>query len=68
MPSGKEPILHAGVMIGRERKTERNTLRTLALDLCLLWEGWTREEGWRGGTGGGGGGGAVDCGSPINGG
>lgn len=57
LPMGSDGILQAGVMMGKDRKTERNTRRTLLL-LFLFWDGWRREEGWLGS--GGGSGGTVD--------
>ena len=39
-------------MMGKERKTERKTRKTL-MGLCFfLWQGWTRETCRRGGGGG----------------
>lgn len=79
-PVGKYGNLHAGVIMGNERKTERKTRKTL-MGLCFfLVEGWTRESCWRGGGGGGGAedvdgevsvsalGLSLGLGSPINGG
>lgn len=39
---GSDGNLHAGVMMGNDRKTERKTRTTLGL-CFLFWEGWTRE-------------------------
>jgi hypothetical protein len=73
MPSGRFPILHAGVMMGKDRKTLRKSLSTLVL-CFFFWDGWTRDICWRPGVGGVEGlagdvpGGPVmvlDCGSPI---
>lgn len=60
---GKLGSLHAGVMMGRDLKTDRKTRITFVL-LLFFWEGWTREMEERGG--GGGGGAAVgDAGSSL---
>lgn len=51
MPTG---ILHAGDMIGRDRKTDRKTRRTFVLlFLFRFWEGWIRDTGCRGSAGDG---------------
>ena len=82
MPDGSDGILHAaGVMMGKDRNTDRNTRNTLVL-FFFLFDGGTREEDevkeGCGGSGGGCGGAedfggdcssgraAVDFGSPIN--
>nr|KYP69353.1 hypothetical protein KK1_008543 [Cajanus cajan] len=59
--AGMAGNLQEGVMMGRERKTERN-MRTILGFWRFLREGWTREMG---SGGGGGGGGDADLGSPI---
>ena len=57
-PPERTGILHAGdVMMGKLRKTERKTRKTLGL-CFFLWDGWTRDKCWRcvwrsGGNGGG---------------
>lgn len=61
-PPGSEGILHAvGVMMGKDRRTDRKTRKTLVLSFFFLTEGWRRvEEFGRGlGSGGGGAGGTV---------
>lgn len=50
VPFGNDGNLHTGVMIGKDRNTERKTRTTFVLCL-LLWEGCTREIFW--GSGGG---------------
>lgn len=59
-PDGRDGILHAGVMIGKDRNTDRKTRKTLVLCFLRL-DGGTREEEDEeeqdcGGGGGGGGG------------
>lgn len=51
-PPGRTGNLHAGVMMGNDRKTDLNTRNTLGL-FFFFWEGWTRDNGWRGGGDGG---------------
>lgn len=69
---GKFGNLHAGVMMGRDRNTDRKTRMTFVL-LLFFWEGCTREMGRRGGGGGGGAVGSSclssldSLGSPISG-
>lgn len=54
LPPGRDGILQAvGVMIGKDRKTDLKTRKTLPL-LFFLMEGWTRDEGWPGSGGGSG--------------
>lgn len=66
LSGGREGNLQEGVMIGRERKTERKTRMTLGLRR-FFWEGRTRERDIGGGGGGGGcaGSAAEDLFSPI---
>lgn len=62
-PDGSDGILHAGVMMGKDRNTDRKTRKTLVLFFLRL-DGGTREEEDEEeedcGGGGGGGGGAEE--------
>lgn len=66
-PDGSDGILHAGVMMGKDRKTDRNTRKTFVL-CFFLFDGGTREDEDADedeedcGGGGGGGGGVEDSG------
>lgn len=64
-PDGSDGILHAGVMIGKDRKTDRKTRKTLVL-FFFRFDGGTREDEDEDeedcGGGGGGGGGAEESG------
>lgn len=55
IPAGSDGNLHDGVMIGKDRKTERKTRTILGLLCFFFWEGWMREIVWGNGIGGGGG-------------
>lgn len=49
-PPGREGSLQAGVMMGKDRKTERKTRNTLTGLVFFLEMGWRRVKAWGGGV------------------